>query len=91
MQLQIKAMINPSTSGWIDKFFNEQKISEVIPFETTDSFYNKVRETGFIYGHIISIDSQIPIPIKGWFKTEISKVALLNTLYGVFCLEKKKF
>ena len=63
--------------------------SEDIPFETNESFYYKVRATGFIYGHIISIDSQIPIPIKGWFKTEISKVALLNTLYGIFCLEKK--
>lgn len=82
-------MINPSAPGWIDKFFNEQKFSEAIPFETTDSFYYKVRETGFIYGHIISIDSQIPIHIKGWFKTEISKIALLNTLYHVFCLEKR--
>lgn len=82
-------MINPSVTGWIDKFFLQQKFSEVIPFETTDSFYTKVRETGFIYGHIISIDSQIPIPIKGWFKTEISKIALLNTLYNVFCLEKR--
>ncbi|OXA88720.1 LETM1-related biofilm-associated protein [Flavobacterium hercynium] len=82
-------MINPSASGWIDKFFSDQKLSEAIPFESTDSFYFKVRETGFIYGHIIDIDSQIPITIKGWFKTEISKVALLNTLYGVFCLEKR--
>lgn len=82
-------MINASASGWIDKFFSEQKLSEAIPFETVDSFYHKIRETGFIYGHIIAIDSQIPIPIKGWFKTEVSKVALLNTLYGVFCLEKR--
>ena len=84
-------MINPSAPGWIDKYFSEQKFSEAIPFETTDSFYYKVRETGFIYGHIIAIDSRIPIPIKGWFKTEISKVALLNTLYNVFCLEKRDF
>lgn len=82
-------MMNPSAPGWIDKFFSEQKFSEVIPFETTNSFYYKVRETGFIYGHIISIDSEIPIPIKGWFKTEISKIALLNTLYHVYCLEKR--
>ncbi|MBP4138330.1 LETM1-related biofilm-associated protein [Flavobacterium geliluteum] len=82
-------MINPSAPGWIDKFFSEQKISELIPFETADTFYDKVRETGFIYGHIIGIDSQVPITIKGWFKTEISKAALLNTLYGVFCLEKR--
>ena len=86
MYLQIKAMINPSASGWIDKFFIEQKVSEQTVSTTTDSFYQKVRETGFIYGHIITFDTINPIETKGWFKEEISKVALLNTLYGVFCL-----
>ncbi|MDI5949443.1 LETM1-related biofilm-associated protein [Flavobacterium yafengii] len=79
-------MINPSASGWIDKFFIEQKISEKTVSKTTDTFYQKVRETGFIYGHIITFDTVNPIETKGWFKEEISKVALLNTLYNVFCL-----
>ena len=86
MYLQIKAMINPSASGWIDKFFIEQKISEKTVSKTTDTFYQKVRETGFIYGHIITFDTVNTIETKGWFKEEISKVALLNTLYNVFCL-----
>lgn len=81
-------MINPSASGWIDKFFSEQKFSEQVVTETNNSFYQKVRATGFIYGHIISIETPVHIETKGWFKTEISKVALLNTLYGVFCLTK---
>ncbi len=79
-------MINPSASGWIDKFFIEQKISEKTVSKTTDTFYQKVRETGFIYGHIITFDTVNTIETKGWFKEEISKVALLNTLYGIFCL-----
>ncbi|MGZ9733788.1 LETM1-related biofilm-associated protein [Flavobacterium sp. GNP002] len=79
-------MINPSASGWIDKFFVEQKISEKTVSKTTDTFYQKVRETGFIYGHIITFDTVNTIETKGWFKEEISKVALLNTLYGIFCL-----
>jgi hypothetical protein len=79
-------MINPSASGWIDKFFIEQKISEKTVSKTTDTFYQKVRETGFIYGHIITFDTVNTIDTKGWFKEEISKVALLNTLYGIFCL-----
>lgn len=79
-------MINPSASGWIDKFFIEQKISEKTVSKTTDTFYQKVRETGFIYGHIITFDTVNAIETKGWFKEEISKVALLNTLYNVFCL-----
>ncbi|MFV8347061.1 LETM1-related biofilm-associated protein [Flavobacterium sp. ZB4P13] len=79
-------MINPSASGWIDKFFIEQKISEKTVSKTTDTFYQKVRETGFIYGHIITFDTVNAIETKGWFKEEISKVALLNTLYNIFCL-----
>ena len=90
MYFQIKAMINPSIPGWIDKFFYKQKISEQTVTETNDSFYNKVRATGFIYGHIISFETPSEIHSKGWFKEEISKVALLNTLYGVFILTKKE-
>ena len=79
-------MINPSASGWIDKFFNDQKVSEPTVSKTTETFYQKVRETGFIYGHIISFDTETPVETKGWFKEEISKVALLHTLYGIFCI-----
>ena len=79
-------MINPSASGWIDKFFTEQKFTKETVSSTTDIFYQKVRNTGFIYGHIIAFDTLTTIETKGWFKEEISKVALLNTLYQVFCL-----
>jgi len=83
-------MINPSASGWIDKFFIEQKFSHENVSNTTDTFYHQVRETGFIYGHIISFKTVSPIDTKGWFKEEISKVALLNTLYAIFCLTEKE-
>jgi hypothetical protein len=53
--------------------------------KTTDTFI-KNWETGFIYGHIISFDTVNAVETKGWFKEEISKVALLNTLYGIFVL-----
>jgi hypothetical protein len=82
-------MINPSTPGWIDKFFIEQKFSKETVSKTTDSFYNKVRDTGFIYGHIIRLETINTIETKGWFKEEISKVALLNTLYDIYCLTKQ--
>ncbi len=79
-------MINPSASGWIDKFFSEQKFSKETVSKDTDTFYHIVRSTGFIYGHIITFETINPIETKGWFKEEISKVALLNTLYNIFCL-----
>ena len=79
-------MINPSIIGWVDKFFLVQNLSNKSTPKTSESFYQGLRATGFIYGHIISIDSAQPIPIKNWFKSEISKVALLNTLFDVFCI-----
>jgi hypothetical protein len=77
-------MINPSTHGWINKFFSKQKQS-LFPAQTHPNiFYKKVRETGFIYGHIVSFDTPFPIVTKGWLENEVSKVALLNTLYGIY-------
>jgi hypothetical protein len=81
-------MINPSVHGWIDKFFIEQKAATLDASEDTVSFYLSIRRTGFIYGHIITFpnkNSKIP---EGWLDDEVSKVALLSCLYGVFCLNK---
>jgi hypothetical protein len=79
-------MINPSAVGWIDKFFLKQKPSLLQVTLQPDTFYKNVRETGFIYGHIVSFDTATPIMTKGWLENEISKVALLNTLHGVYAL-----
>jgi hypothetical protein len=88
LQEQNKAMINPSASGWIDKFFIKLKLSEHKASETKDeaNFYQKLRDTGFIYGHIISFDTTFEIETKDWFKEEISKIALLNALHSIFLL-----
>jgi len=83
-------MINPSASGWIDKFFIKLKSSEHNVSETEAGFYQKLRNTGFIYGHIISFDTPFEIKTDGWFKEEISKIALLNALYGIFLLTNKE-
>ena len=83
-------MINPSASGWIEKFFTKLKLSEQNVSETEAGFYQKLRDTGFIYGHIISFDTSFEIETKGWFSEEISKVALLNALYGIFSLTNKE-
>ncbi|MET0759547.1 MAG: LETM1-related biofilm-associated protein [Flavobacterium sp.] len=81
-------MINPSANGWIDKFFLTQKPSSVAV--RPDLFYKKVRETGFIYGHIVSFDTVVTINTKGWIQNEISKIALLNTLYTIYGLSTKE-
>jgi hypothetical protein len=79
-------MINPSATGWIDKFFLKQKIALLSHEAYSNTFYYKVRETGFIYGHIVAFDTPFEIVTKGWLQNEISKVALLNTLFSAYKL-----
>lgn len=83
-------MINPSANGWIDKFLLKQKTS-LLPAETDPTiFYKNVRETGFIYGHIVSFNTGFEIVKKGWLQNETSKMALLHTLYDVYALTTKE-
>lgn len=73
-------MINASASGWIDKYFSVQGVAQTPINCSPSDFYKKVRETGFIYGHIVSFNTRNTIDTKGWISEEFSKVALLNTL-----------
>jgi hypothetical protein len=79
-------MINPSIHGWIDKFFIEQKTIKDADVTDVNLFYDNIRKTGFIYGHIISFSEEDKTNITGWLNDEISKVALLNGLYQIFKL-----
>ncbi len=81
-------MINPSINGWIDKFFIELKLEVTTNFDA-NSFYLDTRKTGFIFGYITSIDSSPKIDIENLLTNEISKIALLNTLFKVYCLNAK--
>lgn len=77
-------MINASASGWIDKFFSDQKSITNPVIESADDFYSNTRKTGFIYGFIVSLDTENTIDTSEWTEDEISKVALLNTLFEVY-------
>ena len=56
-------MINPSIHGWIDKYFAEQKHKEDEIVIDEVEFYEATRKTGFIFGHIVAVDTIIPIDI----------------------------
>ena len=77
-------MINPSAIGWIDKYFLEQ--THEFPCTATDilSFYKNIRQTGFIYGHIVSINNNSEVTLDQWKSEEISKIALINTLFETY-------
>lgn len=82
--------MNPSANGWVEKFFNEQRRSVAVSDNDSKAFYLRCRKTGFIYGYVTDFDTQIPIQTKGWLPEEMVKVALLNTLYGCFKIERKE-
>ncbi|MDQ5930365.1 MAG: hypothetical protein QG594_2153 [Bacteroidota bacterium] len=82
-------MINPSAIGWIDKYFFKQQQSNQILIDNVTLFYEKIRQTGFIYGHIISFDTDVKIDTKNLVEKEIQKVALLNILYTIYKLSSK--
>jgi hypothetical protein len=78
-------MINPSAPGWIAKYFLDEKLVPV-PTGNAAEFYISLRQTGFIYGHIVAIQTQEKLPLHNWLSDEISKLALLHALYGVYQL-----
>lgn len=84
-------MINPSAPGWIAKFFLRQKPVVNTSTSTKDvvDFYLQLRATGFIYGHTVSINALNPVATKGWQEDEISKVALLSSLFQIFEITAK--
>ncbi|PZR21090.1 MAG: hypothetical protein DI539_08825 [Flavobacterium psychrophilum] len=81
-------MINPSASGWIDKFFAQLK-NRLPVYANSHDFYRSVRDSGFIYGHVVSFSNIDSKETKGWTTEELTKVALLNTLYDVYRLVQK--
>ncbi|VXB72500.1 conserved hypothetical protein [Flavobacterium sp. 9AF] len=82
-------MINPSINGWIDKFFIENQ-SNFNDYSDYESFYYDLRKSGFIYGHPISIALKKPLDLSGLSLDEITKIAFLNTLYTIYCLNNKE-
>ena len=81
-------MINPSSTGWVEKYFSIREQYNIVQPVSSEVFYNLTRRTGFIYGHIISFLSGIPINTNRWLKDEISKVALLDVLYELHRMVK---
>ncbi len=72
-------MINPSASGWIDKFFI--RLYGSATSHNTDTLYSDARNSGIIYGYVTDVKSLDEKYTKGWTPEEKTKVALLENLY----------
>ena len=77
--------MNPSTSGWIDKFGHIIQEEQDL-FTDYGNLYDELKKTGFVYG----INTHIPRFIKPEHtlsEDEKAKINLLTALYYVFKLE----
>lgn len=82
-------MINPSINGWIEKFFIENESNFINYSNNYNVFYSDIRKSGFIYGHVVSINLQSKIDLKGLSHDEITKIALLNSMFSIYRIVKQ--
>jgi len=80
--------MNPSASGWINKFGHLVK-NETLPFPDYTSLYQELKKNGFVYGIHLSIPGFINVELT-LTQDEIAKINLLTALYFTFRLEKGK-
>lgn len=75
-------MINPSTTGWIEKYFSERITFN--PCESKEVLYQKIRASGFIFGHIIEINSIASQNLIGLKNDELYKIAFIDSLFEMY-------
>ncbi|MGB3151803.1 MAG: LETM1-related biofilm-associated protein [Maribacter sp.] len=80
--------MNPSASGWIDKFGSLVK-EHKDAFTGFNTLYQSLKKTGFVYGVNTGIPSFI-VPEHRLSEDEKAKLNLLGALYFTFRLETKE-
>ncbi|WP_369994444.1 LETM1-related biofilm-associated protein [Winogradskyella sp.] len=81
--------MNPSTSGWIDKFYS-QISKRNIPFESYEDLYIGLKANGFIYGVNVEIITAVE-KTHTYSEDELAKINLLTALYHIYYFHKPKF
>lgn len=80
--------MNPSSSGWINKF-GSLTTQDVISYSDFTSLYRALKKTGFIYGINTAIPDFIS-PEHHLSEDEKAKINLLNALYATFRLTSQE-
>ncbi|MCX7547264.1 LETM1-related biofilm-associated protein [Xanthomarina sp. F1114] len=75
--------MNPSASGWINKLLNELERSPIWIHTDYNTFYDSLRESGFIYGSNIKVVKD-HLDYPGLTEEEICKVNFLLALNFIF-------
>lgn len=77
--------MNPSSSGWIDKYiFILGKSKANFPFKSDIEFYENLRNNGFIYGFSVNTLIKLQKLSVELTKEEIAKVNLLQAFFFIY-------
>ena len=74
--------MNPSANGWVKKLLREVSKTSYSQTETLE-FYNRLKQTGFIYGSNVKVVLDIVKPFD-FTEEERSKINLLLTYYFIY-------
>ncbi|MDC6365105.1 MULTISPECIES: LETM1-related biofilm-associated protein [Flavobacteriaceae] len=78
--------MNPSASGWINKF-GHIVANKASNFSDFGELYDELKTNGFVYGIHLEIPSFIPVE-HSLTEDEIAKINLLTALYFTYLFEK---
>lgn len=82
--------MNPSASGWIPKFLTLIKIQNFTNFDYDDfNLYNKLKNTGFIFGISIDTLANKPLSKLSFTTAEYTKINLFHGLLFTFFIKNK--
>ena len=80
--------MNPSSAGWIEKLFKLLSESEPLNTFAEERYYQRLRDSGFIYGTNVSLWVELPMENE-LTEEEFSKVNLLLSLFRMFQQQRK--
>jgi len=78
--------MNPSAQGWVERFLLDYHNSDMDCF-SHEELYKSLRDSGFVYGFVTSVETKPQIEMNGWLHDEKTKLALLNALYKTYKIE----
>lgn len=79
--------MNPSASGWINKF-GESVSQDSTSYESFQAIYGELKKTGFVYGVNIKVSREIE-PEHKLSEDEKAKINLLAALYKTYSFTEK--
>ncbi len=79
--------LNPSISGWINKF-HQELFDELVSYENEEKYFLSIIQSGLLYGKIKRYHLKIPIDDKLWSEEDKAQFCLFTSALSLYRLRK---